>query len=166
MKLIALRGKRGKGKYTLVDDSDYKQLINYNWYMTSHGYVATDIKTKRTYRQKRLHRILLQPSKGKVIDHINGNPLDNQRSNLRICTTSQNIMNQRISRNNTSGFKGVSKTKHRWIAEIYKNNKRHRIASFQDKHIAALAYDLWAIDLHGEYAKTNFTVVSHSKRPI
>ena len=72
-----------------------------------------------------MHRYILNLKKGDMIDHINGNGLDNRRSNLRICTHTQNQANRRLSKNNTSGYKGVwwSGINNKWISVIAYQNK-------------------------------------------
>ena len=96
-----------------------------------------------------------------LIDHINHEKLDNRRSNLRICTTSQNCANMNIKRKNRgiSGFKGVryhSKNKN-WNARITIKRKEIHLGCFTDKDVAAKAYDLAAIKYFGEFALTNFS---------
>src|SRR5437867_12616129 len=90
MKCIELRGKWGKGKYTMVDDADFAWLNQWRWYFDPHnGYVVRRSNYQRIY----MHRLILNPPKGRIGDHANGNKLDHQRSNLRICTYSQNNAN-------------------------------------------------------------------------
>lgn len=89
------------------------------------------------------------------VDHINGDTLDNRRSNLRICTKAQNTMNRGPQKNNTSGFKGVSFNKQsgKWISAITVNNKRINIGLFPSAKEAHIAYCEKAKELHGEYAR-------------
>lgn len=96
-----------------------------------------------------------------IIDHINGDGLDNRKQNLRICTKSENACNRGIDRDNTSGYKGVcyisNKTKRvkRWIAQIAINKKHICIGYFHTKEEAAIAYNEAATKYHGEFAKLN-----------
>lgn len=90
-----------------------------------------------------------------VIDHINGNGLDNRRCNLRICTQAENVRNNRGRMGMTSQYKGVSKWEGQWIATITSHGKQVRIGQFATEHEAALAYDAAARELHGEYAHLN-----------
>jgi hypothetical protein len=85
-----------------------------------------------------------------VVDHINRNPLDNRICNLRLVTRSQNKQNQKLYKNNVSGFKGVHFCNHRkkWIASIRTNNKRITIGSFNDKEKAYESYCEYAKRLH------------------
>ena len=93
-------------------------------------------------------------------DHINGDGLDNRKQNLRTCTHTENMRNRGKSKNNTSGFKGVSwhKRGKTWDAKIAHNKKLMHIGSFKDKEVAAKAYDRKAIELHGKFAKLNFPI--------
>jgi hypothetical protein len=95
---------------------------------------------------------------GFQIDHIDGDGLNNQKSNLRIGTHQQNIMNRTKQRNNTSGYKGVSfdKSTNKFVAQIGYNKKGIHIGSFKTAILAARAYDVEAIKYHGEFANLNF----------
>lgn len=92
-----------------------------------------------------------------MIDHINGNGLDNRRKNLRLVTKSQNMMNRGIQKNNTSGFMGVSfhKATGRWRAYIKKDKKQFYLGLFDNKKDAAIAYNEATKFYHGEYAYLN-----------
>ena len=92
------------------------------------------------------------------VDHINGNPLDNRKSNLRICTNAENQRNRGVNKNNTSGYKGVcwAKQNKKWKARIKHNGKLIHLGYYKDKEEAARAYDKKAKELHGEYAYLNF----------
>jgi hypothetical protein len=107
-----------------------------------------------------MHRLLLSPSKNSVVDHVNGNVLDNRRANLRVCSQQQNTFNRKIGRNNKSGYKGVSwdKTHNRWvgIVSVLIDGKRKRFKKrFSDVLSAASFYDITAKRIYKEYAKTN-----------
>ena len=95
------------------------------------------------------------------VDHIkqvDGSHAQDRLSNLRIASRSQNAMNQRIARNNTSGYKGVywQKTAGKWKAQIDSCGRRKYLGYFSTPEAAALAYDKAAKGLHGEFAKLNF----------
>jgi len=91
-------------KYSLVDDKDFDYLNQWKWHYKRGYAIRYDTKRKKWIF---MHRIILTPPDGFETDHINNNPLDNRRSNLRMVTHQQNIMNQKVSKNNTSGYKGV-----------------------------------------------------------
>ena len=105
-----------------------------------------------------MHMEILGDCDGREIDHINGDKLDNRRSNLRFCTRSQNSMNHVLQSNNTSGYKGVwlRATTHHWQAEIMINQKHIRLGAFLSAEDAARAYDRAARKYFGEFAKLNF----------
>jgi hypothetical protein len=111
-----------------------------------------------------MHHHLILPPDGYVVDHINGDGLDNRRSNLRLATVAQNAWNSK-KRNPRSGYKGVwfAKDKRLWRAAIVCNRKRIHLGYFKNKIAAAHAYDAAARKLHGKFANCNFTH-RHSER--
>lgn len=104
---------------------------------------------------KILHREVLQYDGPLEVDHIDGNTLDNRKSNLRLVTTSQNQMNRGISYANKSGFKGVSwnKASKKWMAQIKANNVHYYLGLFDTKEEAAAAYSAKAQEVHGEFTR-------------
>jgi hypothetical protein len=105
-----------------------------------------------------MHRLILGAPRGKVVDHVNGNGLDNRRDNIRLCTISQNNAN-RIGRRPASGFKGVYRTDtaaSRWLAQIWFDGTTRRLGVFSDAREAAHAYDEAARKVFGEFARLNF----------
>lgn len=92
------------------------------------------------------------------IDHIDGDKQNNRINNLRLCTHNQNQHNQGIRRSNSSGYKGVSfmKSAGKWQAQICCNSKIKHLGLFVHKEDAAHAYDIASLELHGEFAWTNF----------
>lgn len=106
-----------------------------------------------------LHRILINAKKGQVVDHINGNTLDNRLSNLRICTNAENIRNSKIPKNNKSGFKGVFFNKRLkskpFSVKLRINGKNKHIGYYSTKKQAALAYNKAAKKYFGEFARLN-----------
>ena len=100
----------------------------------------------------------MQAPDGMVVDHIDGNSLNNRRSNLRICTPRQNTANRAKTRNGTSRFKGVHfcTRDRKWRAQIGVDGARRFIGDFDDEVEAARAYDRKAAELFGEFAYLNF----------
>lgn len=146
-----------RGFVTLVDDEDYEKIKPFKWGISSKDNgraiaVQARVNGKNTY----LHRFIMNPEDDLVVDHIDRNPLNNQRSNLRICTRSENQRN-RTRRAETSKYKGVHKRKgtNRFEAYIKLNKKRIHIGCFGSEVEAALAYNEFAIKLHGEFAALN-----------
>ncbi len=160
-----------QGKFALVDAADYEWLNQYKWYV-SKGHADKCYAMCHAGRRRpiRMHRLLMKPPAGLVVDHIDGNGLNNRRSNLRICTQAQNLRN-RPGRSATSRFKGVSFDKRRnlWAACISQKDRTIHIGYFEDEIEAAIAYDLRAIVLAGEFAYLNFphiiNATSQARRP-
>ncbi len=167
MKTIALAGRLGKGRFALVDDRDFERLSKYTWYLYKNQW--NEYATRVTYcpgkvRRVAMHRDILKTKLGFIIDHVDNDGLNNQRSNLRYATYSQNSINTRIKRTPTSPFRGVhedTRLKVRtWTTSIQLNGKATHLGNFRDPHIAALMRDFWSTYLHGAFAKTNFKVIS------
>ena len=154
MKKIELSGKKGEGKYTIVDEKDFEKLnkisCNFN------GKYAIGQKNNKKIK---LHRLILCTPNGMQTDHINFDKLDNRRANLRICTNSQNMAHRKkMAKNTSSKYRGVSwhKCSKKWIATVRINKKSIHLGVFLDEKDAALAYDKRAAELFGEFAFTNF----------
>ena len=146
--------KLTQGKETLVDDGDYEYLSKWKWCYHS-GYALGYIQNKvtRKYNKVYIHRVIMGVKKGQEIDHKDGDKLNNQKSNLRMATRSENNMNRGIPKNNKSGYKGVSwsKSHKRWKAEIKVNRKYMFLGRFTNKVDAAKAYNEAAKKYFGEF---------------
>ena len=154
-----------RGQVAIVDAGDYPSLIRYKWYATKSDptfYAATNMNKRSTP----MHRAIMEPPMGMVVDHINHNGLDNRRSNLRICTSSQNSRNRRPDREKQVKYKGVSfhKRDKTFRATIQYQNKALTIGCYQDEIAAAKAYDRKAKELFGEYAYLNFPVSKPARK--
>lgn len=141
---------RIKNKSFYIDRKDWALLDGLKWHVGQ--YVYTQVDGKTVY----LHRLILNPPKGVYVDHINRNPLDNRRKNLRFATQSQNMANQGLAKHNSSGYKGVSfhKAAQKWQAYIECGKKIH-IGCFADRHEAAHIYNQVAIQVFGDFAQLN-----------
>jgi len=132
---------------TLIDLDDSQRARKYKWYLSG-GYVKTqDGLTLADY--------IMRKPREMYIDHANRNTLDNRKSNLRICTAGQNNCNKPNCGNRQSKYKGVHYNGYSWCAFIYKG-KSYYIGSYNSEIEAARAYDIKAIELHGEFAYLNF----------
>jgi hypothetical protein len=138
-----------------VDDNDYPSISRYRWIVTKNGYAAASIGG----RLMLMHRYILHAVNDQQTDHANHNRLDNQRSNIRICTVSENNRNMpRNRKNNKSGFKGVSlhSLSGKYEARIKFDSLKYQIGLFDDLETAAEAYDDAARILFGRFATFNF----------
>lgn len=111
MAYIRLSGKRGSGRQTIVDQATVDLYGHLKWHLSDTGYAL-----RRSGRETvRLHRLIMQAPEGMVVDHLNGNPLDNRVSNLRVCTQAINTAN----RKGTRGY-AWDKARNKWIVR-YRN---------------------------------------------
>jgi hypothetical protein len=140
-----------RGRSIIVDDDILPMLARFNWHISSHGYAHTSMGAKKIL----LHRFIMGAKEFDVVDHKNGNKLDNRKSNLRFATKSQNAQNARKQPSKT-GFIGVNYEYNGAIkANIkYANTKRH-LGVFPSLIEAAKAYDEAALRLFGPEARTN-----------
>jgi hypothetical protein len=167
-----------KGYFAMVDDEDYEMLSKFKWYanIPHRGGVRAFKNATKANNFRFMHRMIMGVTDPKVlIDHIDHNPLNNQKRNLRLCNDSQSACNTRSAKNSTSKYLGVSfhcviknyKTKQGiktsrsvgWRATIFKNYKQIYIGRFQSEKEAALAYNKKAIELHGEFANLNIILI-------
>ncbi len=140
-----------------IDDDDFALVARHGWWAHRVGksvYAATLIDGHKVF----MHRLIVGTAH-RVTDHIDGDGLNNQRSNLRKCSYTQNQYNRRKFRG-TSLFKGVQRrrgaTAKPWLAVIKLNGKQIRIGRFADEETAARAYDAMAVQHFGEFARPNF----------
>jgi hypothetical protein len=147
-----------------VDAEDYEWLSQYKWSITTNKrsatrYARTAIGPRTNNVQLKMHRVIMNAQPGQVVDHINGNGLDNRKCNLRVCTQSQNMANMQKHRRGSSQFKGViwkKQYKKKWEAAIHLGKKRVVLGRFDDEAAAARAYDAAARQHFGEFARLNF----------
>lgn len=111
-----------QGKFTTVDEEDFEYLSQWNWYAKPSGKRNCYAHAYNGGNRMYMHRLLLNPPKGMYIDHINGNGLDNRKTNLRIVTLSQNQGNRRLTSTSVSGYKGVHRNREKWQAVIWHKN--------------------------------------------
>lgn len=153
------------GYKAIVDAEDYDFLMQWNWYArAARGHVyATRSKHVQLEPGKRkqvaiqMHQMLMPPPVGFVVDHINGNSLDNRKSNLRICKQKQNVWNRKSVKGSASKYKGVDwyAASGSWRAYIKIDGKQKHLGCYKNEDDAARAYNKAAIEYHGEYARLN-----------
>ena len=133
------------GVEVLIDDDVYEWAKDEKWFFDHKGRVRN---THKVY----LHQLVLKEKKGFVIDHIDGNPLNNQISNLRHATVAENNRNRKMHKNNTTGYKGVSFSNGKFVVKV----QGKTFGYFDNAEDAARKYDEKSKELFGEFAKTNF----------
>jgi hypothetical protein len=164
VKLIELT----QGQVTKVDDADFEFLSQWKWkakrkpgkrwYAVRFRYAGYKPGGKEKKKQIGMANLIMNAPPGQIVDHENGDTLDNQRVNLRFASNAQNQHNQRKLRSdNTSGYKGVFWDNHlrKFVAQIYLNMKPKKIGFFDTAKEAALAYDQAAREHFGEFAAPN-----------
>lgn len=147
-----------QGKFAIVDDSDYEELMRWKWCYRSGYALRSEHVCMRDGKQIQktilMHRVINKTPEALETDHINGNTLDNRKSNLRNATHAQNLRNQRQRNRNKSGFKGVSFEKRRslWRAVISFEGKYMHIGYYETARAASDAYKKAAAEYFGEFA--------------
>lgn len=146
-----------KGYTALVDDADYLELSRHKWHVVLRSGGRPYAARRRGKRKEFMHRRLSAPPPRLECDHLNGNSLDNRRSNLRIVTRQQNILNRGMQKNNTSGYRGVSfnKKSGKWIAAIKNEGKLRIVGYYETKELAAVSYNTEAKRMFGIFAHEN-----------
>lgn len=151
----------GDGQFAICDWADWATVRGYWWRLSSvkgttryaQAHSSHDTKTRHRIT---MHGLIMKPQPGQSVDHIDGNGLNNRRSNLRIVTHKQNMWNQR-GHGGGSEFKGVSFRNDTgvWRAHITVDGKRKWLGTFASEVDAARAYNAAAREAFGEYAKLN-----------
>lgn len=144
-----------QGKFAIMDDADYEALSKWKWHFTHYGYAAR--RDGVTDEMFYMHRVLLGLARHEktMVDHVNLNRLDNRRENIRRCDKCKNSVNRPLQKNNTSGYRGVRRSNRKWEARIKVSGKQIHIGTFDTPELAAGAYDMAMIDLHGPFARPN-----------
>jgi len=133
-----------------MDLEDLPLLGDSMWRADDEGYI-------RSGNQVKLHRLITNTPKGKATDHKDGNPANNCRYNLRVCTRQQNTQNRTVQANNKTGFKGINYLEKtgKWVSSIRVSGKTKHLGTFETPEEAARAYNAAATKYHGEYARLN-----------
>lgn len=145
-----------RGKVAIVDDEDYEWLMQWRW--SYDGRVA--FRGGRKYEGRKnisMHRVITNAQPNQDVDHINGDPLDNRKANLRCCAHAENQRNRKKQAGTASTYKGVwwRKDVQRWAAGIMINQKQIHLGFFDSELDAARAYNSAALKYFGEFARLN-----------
>lgn len=163
-KTVPLYGRKAAGRVALVDDADYELVMQHRWYVRERHepgqcpagpYAVTGAKRNERVAGTAMHILIM----GRPwVDHIDHDTLNNQRSNLRPATPAENTYHSRPRTGTTSPYKGVhwSSRDRRWQARIKQHGRSIYLGNFTAEKNAALAYDVAARKLFGEFAVLNF----------
>ncbi len=160
----------GRDYRAIVDSDTFERLRlgDYRWRPQVHK------RAGKVYAQAHcagqtfyLHRVVAGAIKGQMVDHKDGDGLNNRGSNLRLATPGQNSANQAKHKKNTTGFKGLfwSPSSRKWCAQIGRSGVKYYLGAFDHRERAAEAYDRAALALFGEFALLNFEDRRGSYRP-
>lgn len=162
-----------RGYTILIDDEDWEKVKGYKWVINAPNkankkyYAQHDFYTDGVHHAILMHRLIMGcvEGDGVCIDHIDGNTLNNCKNNLRVSSIAENTRNQQKHRDSLSPYKGIKYDRRDkiWVARIQHNKKRIYAGFSKDPIEAAKAYDRKAIELHGEFAYTNFPKENYIK---
>lgn len=170
MKQIVQSQRHGK-RFVYFDDEDIDLLYdNYTWHLRRGRNDTFYVCGRRISDKKsvKMHRIIMNCPDGYVVDHIDGDGLNNRKRNLRVCTIAENNYNKKGNISSTSKYRGVSLcidkcvkksgksyTYYKWKSQITKDGKFYLLGRFLSEKDAAIAYNKKAIELYGEFAYLN-----------
>lgn len=139
----------------IIDADDLEKVLKHHWNMSKKGYIYSKFMENKISKIVYIHRLVLGVKDKRIVDHINGNPLDNRKCNLRIVSRLENVWNHKEFITNTSGFTGIKKNKKgkEWSAFIGYKNKYIHLGSFDNKQDAINARKTAEIKYYGEYRR-------------
>jgi hypothetical protein len=143
----------------LLDDEDAAAMLAIALVVDRRGYMSVRGSNRKGGVRRFVHSLIMGTPPGMHTDHVNGNKLDNRRENLRVCTPAQNLRNRKPRKSTRSGYKGVqwSSAHKSWRAIIRADGRVYSCGRSTDPIKAAKKYDRKARELHGEYARPNFS---------
>jgi hypothetical protein len=153
-----------RGQWAVIDIEDASAVLTRRWWALKWskrvpGFYAVAYvgrKLNGNPLAEFLHRFILGARSSHLVDHRDGNGLENRRFNLRVCDHANNRQNgRRLRSDNSCGFKGVYRREEGWSAQIFSRGKHHSLGTFPTAEDAARAYDEAAVTLFGEFAATN-----------
>ena len=134
---IALKG----GAKAVIDDVDYDLVSGYRWRKNRQGYAISHRMERGKVIPVFMHRLINGTPEGRITDHIDRNPLNNRRANLRTATKSINSFNSKTHSRNRSGYRGVSRVNRRWRSAIVVNGRQEHLGYFDTPEEASEAYE-------------------------
>lgn len=152
------------GTAVQVDDEDFASLSQHRWRLAGSTWTKQDgSRTRRLYAAARIdgngaklmHRVIMGAAPGEQVDHINNDPLDNRRANLRIATAQQNLVNRKGTAA-ASPYRGVSQHRGKWMSRVRGEGHYKFLGYFDTAEAAARAYDREAFKAYGERVLLNF----------
>lgn len=158
-------GITNNGERFVVDLEDLDKVKNICWYVIRDGYIGNSGKRDKHGKKRSIliHRIIMDAKVGEVIDHKNWDRKDNRKENLRKCTVSENNVNIKRRKDNTSGYTGVNKKGNKWVASISFNRKRTHLGTFETIEEAIIARkraeEIIHKDFNGELNRQDFIKV-------
>jgi len=147
------------GRVVQFDELDAHLFAGRSWRVGTgrkKPYLVWSTHIKQVHASIYFHRLITGAGKGQFVDHINGDSLDNRRTNLRIASTTENNRNVGPRRNSSSRFKGVDFNRGRWRARIRLNYEHIELGMYGNEVEAAYAYDLASLKYHGAFGRRNF----------
>ncbi len=151
MRLIPL----SQGKFAFVDDADYEMLSQFKWYYHKSRGRGCAVRKPAKVNGKRIgfiwmHRVVAKPEDNMMVDHINGNTLDNRKENLRVCTRSQNQWNKRLTSKSSTGLKNIyyNKSKKKFVVRFQKHGKKIEAGLFLNIDEAIAVRNKVALTIH------------------
>ena len=150
-----------RGKVALIDRADMLIVGAHEWQAGTGNrgrfYARRMVVVGGVRRNEMMHRRIMEPPPGMVVDHINHDGLDNRRANLRVCTVKENAANQAtLTISKKSKYRGIAPRDGKWVARIYKDKRYVHLGRFVDAESAARAYDVAARESFGAFATLNF----------
>jgi len=157
------RIKLTQGRYAIVDPEDFERLNQYKWHCTHYGYATRAVPDTSGKGRRQaavyMHNVVCPAPEGMITDHINRNPLDNRKANLRPATQRQNVWNRKFARKGArTRYNGIrwDKNRRKWQVRLAISGKRESFGYYADEVEAAKAYDRVAKQHRGEFAVLNF----------
>lgn len=150
-----------RDRFAFVSEEDFERVNSLKWYFQGNGYAVrkTHLGYGETGERKQgliyMHRFIMGAEKGVEVDHVDGEPLNNCRENLRFCTSRENKYNQRPQRGGLSKYKGVTWQAGKWIAQIKAGGENFYLGRFVSEDNAAQAYNIEAVRRFGVFANIN-----------